>query len=131
MARSTSLERELLERRVESDPEGYEREAASQVAVAARSLLGGQISVEAVRVSGSRPDSTIEVIFRPQSRKECLLGWRWRIWESKHAPLSIDDVEIEVTTPLLEWLDLEGPQVIANLECGDDEIHWVSELPAG
>ena len=129
MEGSISPERQLLHQRVQADPDGYEREAVARVTTAVRGILKGNAGLEDVRLNGKRPHSRIEVIFRPQSRPNCLIGFYWEIWESEHSPFSFEDIEIEVTTPLREWLDTQAPYVLSDLDCEEDDVVWINEVP--
>jgi hypothetical protein len=109
---------------VADDPRKYEEAIAEQVRPVA-SALSAVKTLEAVRVAGNRPDSAIEIVFRPALNEDCRLGWRWPIWDHDYAPLHLDDAEIEIITPLMEWLDLEGPKILADLDCGGQNVVWV------
>lgn len=129
MAEFTTPEREEFQRRVSADPDAYEQAIAETVAGFVKGI--SEVSqLENVRVAGTRPDSWIEVLFRPVRRESCLLGWRWPIWHWDDAPLRIDDAEIEITTPLMEWLDLEGPAFLDGLDCDPNEVTWVKNAPS-
>jgi hypothetical protein len=124
--RAAKRRREAWAEKVNADPDAYEQEAAAEIRRAVGGLITG-IIVEEIRVSGTRPDSRIEVLFRHPSRPECLLGWRWKIWESEYAPFYLDDVEIELAIALVEWIDLKAQTVVSSLECHDEKVVWVGD----
>lgn len=115
--------------RVEADPISYEREAVAAVREPVAQVLqlrGAEL--QEVQLSGQRPETRLEVIFRHELRPDCLLGWRWAIWKMEHAPFHFEDIEIEVTTSLQEWLDLEAATVLEASRCEGDEIVWIKDL---
>lgn len=85
---------------------------------------GDYVTVEAIELSGSYPDTEVAIVFRTKDRPRCLYGFRWgSIWDwlTEHGP------ETPISLAHLVWANWEESLLVLPEECDPQSTNWYPE----